>query len=245
MKGRSSLSAMTGALWPLTPPFLYRCCAARVVVALIATMVIVLGCRPDPDSRSADASVETSSPADITVTADRSNLVFTYQDPKSGEFATATSRDEVPNEARQAVVVTDLRLSPAERQAGRYVYVTDLRTAREDGTFPVAVASRYGFEARLTATSTASGSDRQGVVVYSASWCGVCKKTKRLLKAWNVPFVEKDVEASRSAQQELAAKAAQAGIRPGGVPVIDVAGILLQGLDERQLRDALQRTGLL
>ena len=193
-----------------------------------------------------DVETVAAVPPSIAVRDGRSDLVFTFQDAKTGSFSTATDRNEVPKAARKAVVVTDLSLSPAQRQAGRYVYVTDLTKARADGSYPVAVASRYGFEAGLTGTSSAGlGLNRKGVVIYSASWCGVCKTTKRLLKQWGVPFVDKDIEASRSAQIELANKAAAANVRPGGVPVIDVAGILLQGLDEQQLKDALTARGFL
>lgn len=189
---------------------------------------------------------EAAPPPDIVVRSDRTDLVFSYPGEDGRSFETATRIEDIPAPARQTVVVTDLALSPEVRQAGRYIYLADLRRAREDGTFPVAVASRYGFEA---GTSTQAGGDQPAnsakVIMYSASWCGVCKKAKRLLQQWNVPFEEKDVEASRSAQRELAAKAAANGFQPGGVPVIDVQGIILQGLDERSLRAALTEKGLL
>jgi glutaredoxin len=171
------------------------------------------------------------------------DMIFSYS-TDGRKFETATSIDQIPEEARRAVVVTDLSRSPEERQAGRYVYVADLTKVREDGTHPVSIASRYGFEAKITGTSTAAGGGHE-VVMYSASWCGVCRKAKRLLDQWGVRFVEKDIEASRSAQQELAAKAASAGIQPNGVPVIDVAGILLQGLDEATLKSVLEQKGFL
>jgi glutaredoxin len=171
-------------------------------------------------------------------------MIFSYS-TDGRKFETATSIDQIPEEARRAVVVTDLSLSPEARQSGRYVYVADLRAPREDGTYPVAISSRYGFEAKITGTSTASGEASGGVVMYSASWCGVCKKAKRLLDQWGVRFVEKDVEASRAAQEELARKAASAGIQPSGVPVIDVGGVLLQGLDETTLKNVLVQKGFL
>ncbi|MCK6549407.1 hypothetical protein L6R52_26425 [Myxococcota bacterium] len=183
-------------------------------------------------------------PRPIVVTAERRDLVFSYVSDGPGGFATATSIAAVPEGSRGTVVVTDLSLTPEQRQAGRYVYVADLRAPRADGTYAVAVASRYGFEAKLTGTSSVAASGA-GVVVYSASWCGVCQRAKQVLRQLGVPFVEKDVEASRSAAEELAAKARRAGIQPSGVPVIDVAGVLLQGLDERTLESVLRDRGLL
>ena len=32
------------------------------------------------------------------------------------------------------------------------------------------------------------------VVVYGASWCGACQKTRAYLKQKNVPFVDKDID---------------------------------------------------
>ena len=218
---------------------------SRITLGILVCSATLGACSTKSRSDAADAGSQPSTPPAIKVTADREDLIFTYRDAKTGDFSTATSAAEVPDASRRDVVVTDLSLSPKQRQAGRYVYVTDLREKREDGTYPVAVASRYGFEAGSTGTSSAAVAARREVVLYGASWCGVCKTTKRLLKKWNVSFVDKDVEASRSAQQELVAKAARAGVRPGGVPVIDVAGILLQGLDEQQLRQALVQQGFL
>lgn len=187
-----------------------------------------------------DAGAEPAVPKTIQVTEARTDLLYSYS--KDGEYRTATKIGDVPTEARHRVVVTDLSLSPSERQAGRYVYVADLTHPGEDGAYPVSIASRYGFE---TVTSTGSGPASRGVVIYSASWCGVCKQAKRLLKSWNVPFVEKDIEASKAAAVELSQKARSAGVQPTGVPVIDVGGTLLLGLDEGTLRRALKEKGLL
>ncbi len=204
---------------------------------------VAVGCTQKEASAPETATPEP--PPDIVVRADRSDLVFSYEGADSEGFETATKIADIPEQSRQKVVVTDLSLSPELRQAGRYIYLTDLRNARKDGTYPVALASRYGLKAK---TSTQAGEASAGgnqVIMYSTTWCGVCKRAKRLLKSWNVPFEEKDVEASRSAQRELAAKAAANGFQPGGVPVIDVGGILLQGLDERSLKSALKEKGLL
>lgn len=192
-----------------------------------------------------DASPEPAAPPPPLVlrASDDRPLLLTYRSPETGRLETCERIDQVPQAARGSVIVTDLAQSPEARQAARYIQVADLRAPRADGTYAVSVASRYGFvpggEAPDAATETG------GVVLYSASWCGVCKKTARLLRSWRVPFEEKDIEASRSARDELAAKARAAGLRPGGVPVIDVAGTLLQGLDEHRLRSALAAARLL
>lgn len=210
----------------------------RAAIALL----VLTGCPKDEPGKPLPEPLEPPPP--IEVRADTKDLVFSYS-TDGRKFETATSIDQIPEDARSAVVVTDLKLTPEQRQSGKFVYVADLRQPRADGSYPVAVASRYGLEAKITGTSTASGSAAHEVVVYSASWCGVCKKAKRLLDQWGVRYVEKDIEASRMAQEELAKKAAAAGIRPSGVPVIDVGGVLLQGLDEATLKGALERMGFL
>jgi glutaredoxin len=200
----------------------------------------------DTREASAPTAPKEETPPTIRVTADRKDLVFSYRAEGKEDFLTATSIDQIPAESKKTVVVTDLSLTPEQRQSGRYIYLADLRTAHADGTYPTAIMSRYGFEAKLLGTSTAAGeAGSKEVVIYSASWCGVCKSAKRLLKGWGVHFVDKDIEASKSAAEELAQKARTAGIQPGGVPVIDVAGTLLQGLDEGTLRSVLKEKGFL
>ena len=211
----------------------------RTIVA--GLLVALLNCACKADVGAEDGGTEPAAPKPIRVAADRKDLLYSYAE--GNEYRTATEISQIPVTARARVVVTDLSLSPAERQAGRYVYVADLSSPAADGTFPVSISSRYGFE---TLTGTVAGAPSStGVVIYSASWCGVCKQAKRLLKSWNVPFVEKDIEASRAAQTELAQKAQAAGVQPTGVPVIDVGGTLLLGLDEASLRRALVAKGLL
>lgn len=209
-------------------------------------LVFASACTPSGSKAPPDKAAPPA-PPEIEVRAERKDLIFSYKKNAGAEFETATRIEDVPAEARAHVVVTDLALSPEVRQAGRYVYVADLTKARKDGTYPVAVASRYGFEAGTSSTAGATGATAgaKRVVMYSASWCGVCKKAKRLMKTWGVPVEEKDIEASRSAQKELAAKAAAHGFQPGGVPVIDVDGIILQGLDPQSLKSALQDKGFL
>lgn len=172
--------------------------------------------------------------------ADSTDLLLSYV-AQDGSTQTATRAQDVPEDARAQVVVIDLSASPEDRQSDKYVFLADLRSPRADGSYPVTVASRYA-----TRLEGAAGSaDSDGVVLYTTSWCGVCKKAKRQLKAWKVPFVEKDIEASRSAQAELSAKAAKNNMQARGVPVIDVDGILLSGFDPGVLQSALQSKGLM
>lgn len=224
-----------------------RARATTIAPLLTLALSALLGCArdaaPTPSSggspRPTDGDAPPSPPE---VRASRGDLVFSYLDPLTGAFSTTSSIGAIPEAARGSVFVTDLSRSPEARQAARYVFLADLREARPDGTFPVSVASRHASAVRAAAGATATSS---GVVMYTTSWCGVCRQAKAVLQRLGVPFTERDIEASRSAAEELAAKAQQAGINPGGVPVIDVGGILLQGLDEGALTGALREKGFL
>lgn len=189
-------------------------------------------------------------PAKLEVTKGRGDLVFTYVDP-SGQFHDATTVDEVPEGARAQVLVRDLSKSPDELRSADYVYVADLREAGPDGRYPCGAVSRFSFDrrgAKQAAVEAAKGAAERGeklVTVYSASWCGVCRTAKAWLRQKGVPYVERDVEQDAGASEELAAKAAAAGLQPNGVPVIDVAGELLVGFDGAALERLLGKQGLL
>ena len=64
------------------------------------------------------------------------------------------------------------------------------------------------------------------VVMYSASWCGYCRKARRYFEAHQVPFEEYDVETSDKGQRDYAALGAH------GVPVILVGEQRMNGFSE-------------
>ncbi len=190
--------------------------------------------------------------AEITVSANNPDLLYTYL-LADGSFATVDSIEAVPEQAREQVVVVDTGLSPEQRRSSQVIYVADLTAAREDGTYPYSLVSRYSFERDLRRAPGAEGgalpqecqalaaSPPDRVVLYETSWCGVCKAAARYLRERKIPFVRKDVESEPQAQRELACKAMAAGVEPKGVPVFDVAGELLLGFDRDRLAAAARR----
>jgi mycoredoxin len=40
-----------------------------------------------------------------------------------------------------------------------------------------------------------------GITMYTTSWCGDCRRAKRLFAAWNVPFTEVDIEEDEAAAE--------------------------------------------
>jgi glutaredoxin len=222
--------------------------SGRIVSAVMAALLLS-ACRRGPAEAAPKAEATGPEPARIDVRADRKDLVYSYLDP-SGRYHDATSVDEVPEASRAQVLVRDLSKSPDELHAADYLYVADLRQPDAVGRYTCGAVSRFSFDrtgAREAAGETAAAAVERGeqlVTVYSTTWCGVCKQAKKWLKSKGIPFVERDVEKDAGASDELSKKATRAGVRPGGVPVIDVAGELMLGFDPGALERLLTKKGL-
>jgi len=67
---------------------------------------------------------------------------------------------------------------------------------------------------------------KKNVVIYSASWCGVCKKAKRYFRRNGIPFKEYDIEKSTKAKRMYKKLGAT------GVPVIIVGRKRMNGFTE-------------
>ncbi|HTS54861.1 MAG TPA: glutaredoxin family protein [Burkholderiales bacterium] len=75
------------------------------------------------------------------------------------------------------------------------------------------------------------------VRIYSAPWCGYCKKAKAHLAARRVPYDDVDVEASERGRSEFLQ------LRGRGVPVILVGNQRMDGFDARRLDAMLSAAG--
>jgi glutaredoxin len=64
------------------------------------------------------------------------------------------------------------------------------------------------------------------VVMYSASWCGVCKRAKRYFQAKGIPFEEYDVEKTEKGKNDYAK------LHGRGVPIILVGGKRMNGFSK-------------
>lgn len=77
------------------------------------------------------------------------------------------------------------------------------------------------------------------VIIYSAPWCAFCKTEKQYLDYLGVKYVVKDIEEDASAMAELLAKSGRQS-----VPVTDIGGIIINGLDRLKIDAALKEKGL-
>ncbi len=73
------------------------------------------------------------------------------------------------------------------------------------------------------------------IILYSADWCGACRKAKRYLDGKGIAYDERNVDVP-SVQQELLGKTGQRG-----VPVIDVEGRIVTGFSAETYDDLVDR----
>jgi len=83
------------------------------------------------------------------------------------------------------------------------------------------------------ADAAPSGSSE--VIIYSADWCGACRKAKRYMTDKGIDFVERDVD-DPEWKQEMIAKAG-----PGGIPVFDINGQILRGFSPTRLDELIDQ----
>ncbi len=74
------------------------------------------------------------------------------------------------------------------------------------------------------------------VKLYMTSWCPYCKKAREYLKTIGVNLIEYDIEADNGKREEMRAKGGT-----GGVPFIDIEGIIVRGYSEEGIRRAIER----
>lgn len=201
-------------------------------VGVVVVAALVLGsCTKTaeaPAAAAGDRGPADAPPAPV-VTDTATNLLFSFIDA-AGRVQAVPAVAAVPEAVRRRVLVVDLDKTPEQRQAHRFAYFADLTSRADDGSYPVVVVSRYDAATRSDGAPALPPPDGS-VVVYSAEWCGYCKKAKAWLAQNDVPFVERDVEKTSGAQAELSAKLQAAGVQGAGIPVVDWGGEVVVGFD--------------
>jgi glutaredoxin len=218
----------------------------RTIVLLGA--VLLLGCGPEkPPAPDRPAGVPTKDAVGGSVYFEPGvAAVLTFAGAR-GAFKDAKAVDDVPEEARGLVRVV---LLDGERAPADSVWVTNLkkpegekyllRTVPRDLFEELAVGEGRSSEVKLPdGLEAPEVIQRDGIIVYKTSWCGVCKKVEAYLDRKGVKYVSKDIEKDREAAAELQAKAKEQGVKTGSVPVIDVGGELLVGFNRKRLEELL------
>jgi len=213
----------------------------RSVARGLCALWLVMSCGnptgPEGQAKGKSAQVQqgTRVSPPFAVRGELEGLLIVWFD-EGGRAHPVVKRSEIPEGARGRVRIDSLEVAPDTRLDPGLVYVADVRTAEENGDYPVHTWSREAFEAQLSPepVEVAAVAD-PGVILYGASWCGACKQAAQFLTQRGVPFVEKDIEKEPGARQEMLQKAKAQGVSTQGIPVLDVHGKLLPGFDPVRL----------
>ena len=222
------------------PPFLRACLLMYLaisigLIACTSTSTEEVSKENNPPSDNtlvSGSSLQVKRPPLIKVTNQNENLLFVYRDSQE-EDQRAMTIEEIPKEFRKTVHVVDLSLSPEQRNSTGYLQVFDLTQVQANGQYAGQVISRTQLERLLSKKEEVP--IQAPIVMYSTSWCGVCKKAKAFMQKQGLAFVEKDIEKDPKAAKELQEKARRAGVGTNGVPVIDIGGQLMRGFDPNRL----------
>lgn len=235
--------------------------AVLASLALPALLAIAAGCQRSRPEQSAPAPAQSAQvspgalpPLELTPTTTKS-LYLTYL-KEDGDFEIVERIADVPEASREAVRVVE---AGNEAGTGELVYVADLRQPGPGGTYPVEIVSRTQWDAKgaerrkvrleqmvpspSAQPAASAGPDpanaKVRAIVYGADWCKPCHLAEDYLKGLGVNVTKKDIEKSDAARAEMQQKLAKIGKQGAGIPVIDIAGQLLLGFNERAVKHAV------
>ena len=75
------------------------------------------------------------------------------------------------------------------------------------------------------------------VIMYMTSWCPYCVKAREYLRSLDVILIEYNIERDKSKRDEMLVKSGGSG----GVPLIDVEGIIIRGYNPDALKATIER----
>ena len=97
----------------------------------------------------------------------------------------------------------------------------------EISTYSQAKISDKEVDLEMAENSSAPGNSKQ-VVMYTATWCGICKNAKRYFRKHKISFQEYDIENSKKGRRDFKK------LKARGVPVILVGKKRLNGFDPKK-----------
>jgi glutaredoxin len=240
-----------------------------VLLCVLGLSLLAVACKRRPRDElaaqlAADDKHAKAALPPLALQDDTPDLLLTWLD-KNGDPHEATKPADVPMEGRDEVRVI---VSTKDEGTRDELYVANLTVKSPDGTYPVATMTRVEWEATMAKRREAllaarappageppappggsagqSAPSPQGpltVIVYGAAWCEACHQAVAHLKRRRIPVVEKDIEKDPSAEAEMRAKLARAGIRTGSIPILDVRGKILVGYEPHALDQAIVGAG--
>jgi len=194
-------------------------------------------------------------------------VVYSYVDDR-GRIRMATSLGDIPEEFRDRVVMTDTSRPRNQRLRTDRVLVVDLREEGEKGPVNYTIVDLDALKKRASVSLLRQPKDpgelgewvvdrvagrvrsllgiqapvsSVRVMLYTAPWCGFCKKAAAHLRSRGISFEERDIDSDRSAAVELSRKLRQAGLSGSGIPVLDIAGTIVIGFKKDRIDRLLDK----
>ena len=177
--------------------------------------------------------------ATASVAAIGFKLVNSALERPSPEVLATSASLEVPRAAKSGVVAAPTQ--PTAEAQGRG------ESAPPPG--PLAVAEPTGAEDAAAKKQPAANDQRRPseadlraalqsvkITLYTTNWCPHCTRARRWLQQNSIAFTEYDVEKSPTAKREH-----RRLVPGGGVPTLDIDGIVLTGFNEQRVGKAIAR----
>lgn len=226
-------------------------------IVLLLSAVLLVACGKDESAKKKKrprTAVKVDEAPDIRIDGDAAHF-YRYFPPGERKAAGTKTLADIPEESRAMVLVVPDPPPPAG-----VFYVANLTQAGEDGAYPYEKLTQSAWQQRVTAflgpapeapPAVATSPDRpkagpaakkDEVIMFSASWCGVCTQARRWFYNKGIEYVEKDIETTPGARKEMQERAQRAGLSPqqlSGVPVIWVNGRMFPGFDPNKIQAAL------
>lgn len=213
----------------------------RRLTALATVLVLACAACSESAEEKSKAPALPAAPQPIQVSADRSDLVFRYVDPATGEVATTVDVKTIPKAtARQVVVFDQNNPTPPG-----WEHVVDLSS----GELPVTSRPTRGFVLRTPVrvkpakpAAAKADADAPAVVMFTTTTCPHCRRARKWLQAKKVRFVEHQLDKDPGKQRLLQEMGREAGLGPGdmeGVPLIFVGKKVVRGFDKQRLKKLL------
>ena len=121
--------------------------------------------------------------------------------------------------------------APAQAAAAVQPKPPVLRLTDADVGHPTDAPADTDADAPTSAETATDAAPAPVVTLYSTSWCGWCRKSRQLMQALGITFVEKNVESDPRAAGE------KDRLAPGfGVPVLVRGGEVVRGFNEETIR---------
>jgi len=205
-------------------------------------LLLVVGCStPLENETKEDAKDEKQTLVMPSVTDERKDLLLSWF--ADGGSVMGSSVADVPIEARKEVRVQDPKIPP-EKRNNNLVFLSDLTAPKINNQYQVKAIKRKTYEAihRKALAPTESRTAKQSkhsVIMYATKHCPVCVKARRWLLEQKIPYTEFDLETNPDRAKSLALKGKKQGVSTNGVPIFEINGQLLPGLNKEKILQIL------